>query len=927
MSTGRRCTSVCPVEGSDQTLTSHDGGSDEGGALPSKLDDRYTLHELLGEGEGGRVFRAYDRELQRHVAIKLLAGVEEEAAARTTRFRREARAHALLQHPNVVSIFDVGEDEGQVFIAMEFVEGASLKDWLSESPAVDAILRAFLEAGLGLQAAHEKGLVHRDFKPSNVLIGKDGRARVADFGLARGESSNEDEFVGSTGRSADLSLTQTGTVLGTPAYMAPEQRRGEPVDARADQYAFCLSLLEALIGSGSERRGRPNSSNFPTAEKVKAKTVPKRLRDVLAKGLAEQVEDRHDSLAPVLHAVRTQLNTSSSLRTTAIVGALVVAASVGFVAYQRATACSDLASVLDPVWDPSRSRRMASTLDSLVPGRLFETIDAYARRWVDARVEVCEATRLRGDQSEKLMDARVDCLDRRLDALDVLLTLTEAGRTGDVAETQASISRLPDPRACVDLSSSSTEAPAAPPGMEDKLSRLEALMATGLLREGLDEAAALVKSSTAGPAYWQAEARSWLARYQSRLDQSEEAMRSWESTAALAERAAHDRLRFDAYIEQIVLDQGETVHQPRVDRTLTRAKAVLQRMGGGARSAARLAAVEARILKNRGDLVGCRSAGEEAVALLAAADAALFDKLAAYQVLLECMISRGDRREAVEVSERAIREAREALGPNHPFLVGLESQLSRAHDFSGNREEAEAAARRALEIALRSLGPGHTATGEAYQSLANAQFRTGEFAKGAENTKRALDIETQVNGRTIRAGILTSSYALFLDRAGELDRSLVEHDRAVALLQELAGANHPATGAARGRRGSVLQQKGRHNEALEGCRRARQILASSDPMHARILDQVRCMAISLLALDRPAEALEVLRDGLRISEHRDEPAFYTSFLEFLTAKASWRIGERQEAVRLAESAAARLRAESVRPRALEEIENWLASPR
>ena len=217
--------------------------------LEAKQVGHFAILRRLGEGGMGVVYAAYDERLERRVAIKLLHATDH------ARLLREAQALARLSHPNVVQIYEVGEAHGQIFVAMEHVEGPSLAAWLAAEPRdVAAIFEVFLQAGRGLQAAHESGLVHRDFKPGNVIVGVDGRTRVLDFGLARaGDSLSDGAIPRPPGPGPDISLlssplTRTGTLLGTPAYMSSEQHLGAAVDARSDQFSFCAALFEALYG-------------------------------------------------------------------------------------------------------------------------------------------------------------------------------------------------------------------------------------------------------------------------------------------------------------------------------------------------------------------------------------------------------------------------------------------------------------------------------------------------------------------------------------------------------------------------------------------------------------------------------------------------------------------------------------------------------
>ncbi len=239
------------------------GGSDDEHESERVAVGRYEISSRLGAGGMGVVYRAHDPDLDRPVAVKLLhtdSAADEKARARML---REARALAKLSHPNVITVYDVGTDDGQVFVAMELVSGRDLRRWLEQRRAADwrEVLELFIAAGRGLAAAHEVALVHRDFKPENVLVGDDGRVRVLDFGLARLHRPVDAETDGAAGSSTDGDdraiaqlptaqltggLTETGTMIGTPLYMAPELYAGKAADERSDQFAFCASLYEGV---------------------------------------------------------------------------------------------------------------------------------------------------------------------------------------------------------------------------------------------------------------------------------------------------------------------------------------------------------------------------------------------------------------------------------------------------------------------------------------------------------------------------------------------------------------------------------------------------------------------------------------------------------------------------------------------------------
>src|SRR3954470_9604696 len=277
---------------------------------------RYVVLERIGSGGMGVVYAAYDPELDRKVALKLFrpdrAGAAGEAALRLP---REGQVRARLSGPHVVAVYDAGTFGDQVFVAMELMEGRTLRQWLGEGKrGWREIVDVFVAAGRGLAAAHAAGLVHRDFKPDNVLLGTDGRVKVADFGLARPvgvvekEGSQSSPGSGSGGLLA-RPLTEGGQVMGGSAYMAPEQLRGGAADARSDQFSFCVALWEALYGQkpfagtglremlDAERRGE-------VREPPEGSGVPPRLQPVLRRGLAASPEARYPGMAELLHNLK-----------------------------------------------------------------------------------------------------------------------------------------------------------------------------------------------------------------------------------------------------------------------------------------------------------------------------------------------------------------------------------------------------------------------------------------------------------------------------------------------------------------------------------------------------------------------------------------------------------------------------------------------
>jgi eukaryotic-like serine/threonine-protein kinase len=280
----------------------------EGPALrPGEVLGRYVISGGLGAGGMGVVYAAEDPRLGRRVALKLLRSARADAAGeRQARLEREAQAMARLSHPNVLPVFDMGVEGGQVFLAMELVEGSNLAEWLRqrERPWRE-VLGLFLEAGRGLAAAHRAGLVHRDFKPANVLVGTDGRPRVTDFGLVRVDAAWEEAGAALAAGDSERTLTRAGSVPGTPAYMSPEQLAGHPVDARGDQFSFCVALYEALNGVRPFAADAPAESRWRLRRSERSPRLPGRVRAALARGLALEPAERFASMEALLDALAT----------------------------------------------------------------------------------------------------------------------------------------------------------------------------------------------------------------------------------------------------------------------------------------------------------------------------------------------------------------------------------------------------------------------------------------------------------------------------------------------------------------------------------------------------------------------------------------------------------------------------------------------
>ena len=336
---------------------------------------RYPIERRVGRGGMGTVYEAVDPELGRKVALKMMLPGDANAA----RTKAEARTLAQLSHPNVVTVHEVGQHGDRVFLAMEYVEGETLGDWLERGPSHASILEVFAQAAEGLAAAHEAGIVHRDFKPSNVLIRADGRVKVIDFGLSLIDPSEAHDAHG------DVRLTRTGALLGTPAYMSPEQFRGEEVDARTDVFSFALVLYEALTRArpyaGDDVQTMAAALLDPAATPRRDKHVPRRLWGPLAAALRTDVETRPRSLRPLIEGM-----TATPRRwLPAAVASLVVAGGIAtatFGAPARTVEVYDAPATTEPA-DPVRLRAFAALRDETDLDARKEAAEAFLATYGD----------------------------------------------------------------------------------------------------------------------------------------------------------------------------------------------------------------------------------------------------------------------------------------------------------------------------------------------------------------------------------------------------------------------------------------------------------------------------------------------------------------------------------------------------------------
>ena len=487
--------------------------------------DRFLVRRRLGEGAMGVVFEAWDPKLDRAVALKLLRGTRADVMG-PQRLVREAKALAKLRHPNVVTVHDMGSHEGEVFMTMDLVEGSTLRQWLKTPRTPEEILRVCIAAGRGLAAAHDAGMVHRDFKPDNVLVATDGHPLVADFGVARMRTEATADRAGASGViGSTTSMTSTGALIGTPAYMAPEQLEGRPADARSDQFAFAVTMCEALTGT----RPFPGETPLSLLESMEASRsdrdrvvapVPRVLRAPLSRALSHRPDDRFPSMDALLGAIdRSRRHARQRRLALGAFAAIGLGAGATWMLVPDPSPapfrCEAPPPTLDGRWTPEVAtsvREALAGVDVPYATRAAEQVqaglDAYAREHAQLQLDACQATNERGEQSTHTLELQIRCLGRREAEVEGLLATFAEPTAAIVQRAADAVENLTPISACADVETLERVERASPlPDDPDArrrietlrrdLARLRALYHAGDTEQGVARSEALLQEALA----------------------------------------------------------------------------------------------------------------------------------------------------------------------------------------------------------------------------------------------------------------------------------------------------------------------------------------------------------------------------------------------------------------------------------------------
>jgi tetratricopeptide (TPR) repeat protein/tRNA A-37 threonylcarbamoyl transferase component Bud32 len=773
------------------------------------INEAYIVKTLLGRGGMGTVYLARDRTLGRDVAIKL-----HRPGSGGDRLHREAIAMARLAHPNVVTVFEIAAYEDRLYVAMEYVGGDTLRTWVTQPRGWREILELLLAAGSGLAAAHTAGLVHRDFKPENVLVGDDGRPRVSDFGLARSASraSVSGDIVLSAGSLEDM--TQTGALMGTPSYMAYEQLAGGAVDARSDQFAFCVVVWECLFGKrpfeGTTIATLAVAIDRQEIIEPTSTQVPPRVREVLRRGLAADPEHRYADMPALLAALRTAM-APRSRRTLAIaIGATtLVGGGIAFALFQTLPAATPAATCAVPpdalagAWDATLQEKLRGAFATTRPadgeqiyGRTSKILDDYTTSWTAMRRSACDAT-ARGVQSPALLDLRMACLDRRRDELRAVTQgLAEPDDKLVMGSVRAALG-LASIAECGDLASLS--APIRPPE-ESVRARVEAersalasargLRLLGRIDAALEQTEAIATRAAAlkyRPL--EAEVLLVLGDLKDRSGDSASAIKVLEQAVVAADAGNHQLAAAQAWSTLAwILGYGERQFE-RAELAVKMASARIESLGGNGDLEAQLANYEGLILETKGQL-------EPAKARYLAA----LDKFE-------------------QIGERDTWKVSMALND----LGGCERKL---RDLPAARKHHE----RALAIRRRVFGEHHPYVFSSLNNLGNVAWSGEDFPLAEKWFGQAIAVaEAVFPPKHPQLALVLANLASAYERQDKLAESLAMFRRALAMSEAVRGPDHPDVAENLRNIGNVLVDLGQKDEARRSYERA---LAISDKKEA-----------------------------------------------------------------------------------------------
>ncbi len=934
---------------------------------------RFRVLDRLGAGGMGIVYTAYDEHLDRKIAVKVVREARARDDARDdgqarARLLREARALARLSHVNVVAVHEVGEHDGQVYVAMEFVRGRRLDRWLAAPGEDDArarpwrvIVDMFIQAGNGLAAAHEAGIIHRDFKPPNAIVSEEGVLKVLDFGLARDAQDAQPRALTTTFAETPLdprasTLTRAGAILGTPAYMSPEQLRGEEATAQSDQFSFCVALHEALYGArpfaGATLKQLALNVLAGHRARPSGTTVPGWLDAIVARGLRGESASRWPSMRALVDALGDDPSARRRRRARSLAAAgLVVGSALALGSYARAMdqRCKGASAEFAEAWNAGRRAAVltAMTGTGLSYARtsaesVTRTLDEYAERWAAARVDACEDTRIREEQTPALMEARLRCLDDRRRAAASIVRVLEEVDESSVGPSSRAVLRLPRIELCADAEyvTAAVKPPEDPAtratvaALRERLERVNALVTAGRYQEASALCDALAEEVAAARYPPLNVERSTLAGLLAvKLGDYQEAARALEPAYFEARALKHDELAAEA---AYLLGWSVGYGLARYEEGARWARHILADVQRGTIDPE----LEVKALSLLGVLAELRSDFDEAVEHHDKAVALAHEVFGAESPSLSTLLlnrgsmhsARGAHEQALADYERGVELHARVYGESHPVVADLRSsigltysQLGRidealeqmhlalevsraaygestelatvqlnvgvAYTTARRHHEAEQYLVRAYEVFSKLLGPAHPDVALARTALAVNELELGRFDSALAHFDAALAINVKAYGENNEQVATTSSFLGDAYRTlKRYDDAIAAYTRAITIWEQLAPDGHPRVVTALSGRGSTYFEREELTPARTDLERA---CALAERLEVDPEDHAKAELVlsrTLVALDPSStpRALTLTRSAARrlderasasAAELRDEMRAWVASLE------------------------------------------------
>ena len=908
-----------------------------------KVGDYVLLHRI-GAGGMGVVWAAYDPLLDRQLAIKLLGDHAHASRSLRARFEREARITAKLLHPAIVHIQEAGTHAGEPYYVMKLVGGKSLDSAIAERTSVAARLALVPNVTAIVDAiayAHEAGVLHRDLKPQNVMVGEFGETVVIDWGLA--STTKAAAAAAATDAPTPDSTMNPSGVLGTPSYMPPEQASGLLVDHRADIYALGAILYQVIVGK------RPYANHTPAATLVAvldgppeplatlAPDAPHDLRTIAETAMAREPADRYATarqLADELkrfstgqmvgahrysrhERARRWVGRHRTVLTLGTVVALAGAATAGLArdATVADTRCSGMEHRLAGVWDPFRAAtvRVAFIASGAPHGtasadRVVKRLDDYGHDWTAVRVEACEATHRRGEQSEALLDLRMQCLDRKRSALNALASLLDGDVSRDAVDRAIqSTAQLAPVADCSDGTALLAAFPAPPlplvPAVQAAQHDLDAAVALeslGRYREAVAAIETLAPRArnlaypplTAAVHYWHARTLRLVTDYV----RAEAIARTAIATAATAK---DDTLAADSWFELLhaMMMQNKSDEAAKLDSF---AAVAVARAGNTPVLQARLLNVQGSAAFKQLDLKTARARYERSLALGDRNDPRQWVNVMNLGMLSQ---REGKFADAKRVFEELVAQYERELGPDHPETARVLYNLALAQQSLGELAEARTSCERSLRIRTASLGAEDPRTAESIELLGQIMSRQGD-PQAETQLRRAVQIKEKLLGpKHADVARMLGNLADVIQREGKLDEATELHRRALAIKLEVYGPKHPHTAYSLHGLGVVLADRG-------DCVAARPYLADAlesftaahGPDHPTLAYVLVGLGRCDLELGHIEQAVIEAERALAIREKSQPDPEAVAEASFLLGRAMWAAKRRDRATQLVKRA-------------------------